>query len=440
MNAATVMQRIAASHASLAPRLAGGPAWTRRRGLALAKLLDRGLPDRRDENWKYLDHAQIADRSFEPAQRVAITPGQLEPFLLPLTAARRIVLVDGCFEPELSDAAHGDGVAVDDLAALLAADPAAAMRLLREPGDDADDRYALLADAFVGGGIVLCVGAGAAPAQSLYLVHAGSDAAPAASHARVVIDVGAGARLRLVEHFVGLGDAPVFGNLAAELRIGAGAAVEHVRIHQHGAQAALVETWAVELQQDGRYDQHLFALGGRLLRSNLRLSLAGRAAESRLAGLFMVDGERQVDLYTHIEHHGAATRTIQNFRGIGSGRGRGAFNGRIVVRPSARGADASQTSRNLLLTPLAEINARPQLEIQTDDVQCRHGATTGSLDPAQLFYLLSRGIDPAIARGLLTFAFCEDIVAGVPLRELRGPIEELVVGRLPDRDVIRSFR
>ena len=153
-----------------------------------------------------------------------------------------------------------------------------------------------------------------------------------------------------------------------------------------------------------------------------------------------MDGERQADLYTRIAHHGRATRTIQNYRGIASERGP-----RRPQRPHRRApfgerADASQSSRNLLLTPLAEINARPQLEIHTDDVKCRHGATVGTLDPAQLFYLLARGLDPTTARSLLTFAFCEDVIAGVPLPELRRSIEELVVGRLPDRDVIRSFR
>lgn len=438
--ATTAVERIAATHAGQAAQLAGGPAWARRRAQALARLQDRGLPDRRDENWKYLDHALIAGRSFEPPPPVAVDPARLAPLLLPLAAARRLVLVDGRFEPRLSDADRGDGVAVDDLGTLLARDPATALRLLREPGDDADDRYALLADAFAAAGIVIRVGAGAIPPQPLYLVHAGTNSAPCASHARVIIEVGAGARLCLVEQVTGFGEAPALGNLAAELRIAAGAAVEHVRILQPAAQAAFVETWATELQEGSHYRQHLFALGGRLLRSNLRLALAGRAAECRLAGLFMVDGERQADFYTCIEHHGAATRTDQHFRGIAAGRGRGAFNGRVVVHPAARGADASQTSRNLLLAPLAEINARPQLEIQTDDVQCRHGATIGSLDPAQLFYLQSRGIDPATARSLLTFAFCADIVAGVPLPELRGPLEELVVGRLPDRDVVGSLR
>lgn len=440
MNAGTVIERIATSHASLAPRLAGGPAWARRRELALAELLDHGLPDRRDENWKYLDHAELAGRSFDAAPRVALRAAQLAPLALPLGGARRLVIVDGRYEPGLSDAGPGDGIEIDDLSVLLDRDPASAMRILRAPGSDADDRYALLADAFVAGGAVIRVAEGAAPRQPLYLLHASAGMAPGTSHARVVVEVGAGAKLCLVEHFIALGDAPVLGNLAAEARIGAAAVLEHVRLHQHGGRTAQVETWVAGVQAGGRYDQYLFALGGRLLRSNLRLSLDGTGAQSRLTGLFMVDGERQVDLYTQIAHHGAATRTLQNYFGIASGRGRGAFNGRIIVHPTARAADASQTSRNLLLTPLAEINARPQLEIHADDVQCRHGATIGTLDPAQLFYLLSRGLDPQTARGLLTFAFCEAVIAGIPLPELRGPIEDLAVGRMPEHELIRGIR
>ena len=440
MSAETALQRIAASHAGQAAQMVGGAAWARRRELALARVLGRGLPDRRDENWKYLDHAKIAERTFDPVPHFALTAGRLAPCLLPLSAARRLVLVDGHFEPLLSDASDGTGVVVEDLETLLSHDPARAMRLLREPGDDADDRYALLADAFAAGGVVIRVDASAAPAKPLYLLHVSSGSVPGTSHARVAIEVGAGAGLRLVEQFVTLDAAPAFSNLAAELRIGAGATVEHIRLHQPGTRSAQLETWFVEQQADSSYSQHLFALGGRVLRSNLSLSLIGARAHCRLAGLFMVDGERQADLYTRITHQGVATQTIQDYRGIASERGRGAFNGRIVVQPAARGADASQSSRNLLLTPLAEINSRPQLEIHTDDVKCRHGATIRTLDPAQLFYLLARGLAPATARSLLTFAFCEDVISGVPLPELRRTLEELVVGRLPDRDVIRSFR
>ena len=187
-----------------------------------------------------------------------------------------------------------------------------------------------------------------------------------------------------------------------------------------------------------RYEQHLLALGGRLLRSNLDLSLDGAHAACRLDGLFLADGERQVDLLTQVTHRGVATETVQEYRGIALARGRGAFNGRVTVEASARGSNASQSSRNLLLSPFAEINARPQLEINVDDVQCRHGATTGTLDDNQLFYLRSRGLDEAAARALLTFAFSRDVIGRVPLAPVRDAAEALVAGALPDRDLIRG--
>ena len=210
----------------------------------------------------------------------------------------------------------------------------------------------------------------------------------------------------------------------------------HLRLHQQSAAAALVESWHVRQLAGSRYDQHLLALGAGLLRSNLQLALEGRDAACRLDGLFVADGERQVDLLTRVEHHAPATKTAQDYRGIASGRGRGALNGRIVVHPDARGADASQSSRNLLLTPLAEINARPQLEIHVDDVQCRHGATIGTLDEAQLFYLVSRGLDPAAARALLTYAFCQDLVRRIPLEPVRDTAQGLLAAALPDRELI----
>lgn len=438
MNADTALERIAASHRAQVGRLAGGPAWAERRARALARFLERGLPGRRDESWRYVDHAGIAGRSFATALPSASDPARLAGRLLPLPEATRVTLLDG----QLAGAAKilADGLRVDDLAAELASEPVAALNRLRQPGDDVDDRFALLAEAFAPGGAHIRVAAGAAPAQPLYLLHADSATAAGARHTRLLIELEAGATLTLVEHFVSLGNAPTLNNLAAELQLGEGATLRHVRLHEQGAQAAQVETWTVTQAAGSRYEQQLLVLGGQLVRSGLTLSLAGRAAEARLSGLFMVDGERQADLYTRLEHHAPQTRIVQNYRGIAADRGQGAFSGRIIVHPAARGADAAQSSRNLLLSPLAVINARPQLEILCDDVQCRHGATTGTLDPNQLFYLLSRGLAPEAARGLLTFAFCEDVIVALPLPELRPAVEELIVGRLPDRDLIRGFR
>jgi Fe-S cluster assembly protein SufD len=433
MSEASLFDRMAAAR----PRLGGDPAWASRRERALGTLRARGLPDRRDENWKYLDHARIAGYPFEaapaPAARVAALP---DAGLLPIEGARRVVLLDGRFDAALSSRLATPGLEVIDLGRLIEREPAAARELLREPGEDADDRYALLADAFAAGGVLIRIAGGRDIVEPLYVLHVASAHRPAVHHSRIVIQAGAGSRIVLVEHFIAAGDAAVLGNLAAEVTLAQGASVTHLRLHQQSNAAAQVESWVARLDADSRYQQHLLAIGGGLLRSNLRIALDGRGAACRLDGLFLADGERQVDLLTRVDHHGAATTTVQDYRGIASGRGRGALNGRIVVHPSAHGANASQSSRNLLLTPLAEINARPQLEIHVDDVQCRHGATIGTLDDAQLFYLVSRGLDPAAARALLTYAFCNDLLARVPLAPVRAAAQSLVGATLPDRESI----
>jgi len=434
MSAATPVERITAAQAGIAP--SGGPAWKNRRGRALAALAARGLPDRRDENWKYLDHARIAEHAFGVAPRALVDADAFESRALRIPGALRVVIADGRFQPALSTAASDPGLEVVDLGELIERDPEAALALLRTPGEDADDRYALLAEALAAGGIAIRVAAGHDLAPPVHVVHVATAAIAAVHQARMVVQAGSRSRFTLVEQFVALGEAATLGNLAAEIEVGELAELTHLRLHQHSAAAAQVETFVVRQGAGSRYSQHLLALGGRLLRSNLRLALEGRNAECRLDGLFLADGDRQVDLLTQVAHHGAGTVTVQDYRGIASGRGRGALNGRITVLPTARGANASQSSRNLLLTPLAEINARPQLEILVDDVKCRHGATIGNLDDAQLFYLVSRGLDPAAARALLTFAFCQDLVGRLPVAAVRAAAQSLVAAALPEHGLI----
>jgi len=415
--------------------LGGGPEWQRRREAALGRLLERGLPDRRDENWKYLDWQELGDRDLGVSTGGQASEGLPEGAVEGFAAGRTVLLVDGRWAA--GPGALAQGVEVESLAVALERDPALAARVLSVPGDAADERFALLAEAFTGEGVLVRVADGVDAGEPLYVVHAATGRSP--SSARILVEAGRHSRLQLVEHFLGGGDSAPLANLACEVRVGQGATVEHLRLHQQQAGAAWVETLTVDQQRDSHYRQQLFLLGARVLRSNLHLRLAGAGAQCALHGLFMVDGQRQADLYTVIEHVAGHTRSEELVRGVATDRGRGAFNGRILVGPGAAKADSSQSSRNLILSERAEINSRPQLEILTDDVKCSHGSTTGSLDPTQLFYLLSRGIDPETARGLLTFAFCEDVVTRVSHPMLRTHIEKLVVGRLPDRDIIREF-
>jgi len=139
-----------------------------------------------------------------------------------------------------------------------------------------------------------------------------------------------------------------------------------------------------------------------------------------------------MDLKTRIDHIAPHTTSNEAFRGVVGERGRGVFNGKVVVHAGARGTDARQSSDNLLLSERGEVDTKPELEIYTDDVKCAHGATVGELDSEQLFYLRSRGMDEETARGLLIFAFANDLLRRIEVPELRKRVVTAVAGHLPD--------
>jgi len=151
--------------------------------------------------------------------------------------------------------------------------------------------------------------------------------------------------------------------------------------------------------------------------------LAGNGANASLNGLFAPAGTQHLDTHTLVDHVAPHTTSDENYRGVAEGRGRGVFNGRVIVRPGAQKIDARQSNRNLLLSPTAEIDTKPELEIYADDVKCSHGATTGQLDATALFYLRSRGLSEADARAVLIRAFAESVLASIRHEPVRHYLE-----------------
>jgi len=102
------------------------------------------------------------------------------------------------------------------------------------------------------------------------------------------------------------------------------------------------------------------------------------------------------------------------------------------VGGAGAGARVQQNLRGLIDGRGAEVDLRPRLEIRTDDIQASHGATTGQLDETLLFYLLSRGLDPATARTLLKWAFLGDVLGEITVPALRRVAEQAAAGQLAD--------
>jgi len=253
-------------------------------------------------------------------------------------------------------------------------------------------------------GTCLRVPAGERLPQPVFLRHAAAEA-DAMLHPRLFVNMADGADAVLVEHYVGEPGLAYWQNGVAEILLERGARLTHLRIVEESDGATHTGLTVVRQSPASAYRALNLILGGRMVRHELAVFLDGEGAAAQLDGLFVADGRRHADNHLRVEHVAPRTTSRTTYRGLADGRGRGVFDARVTVHKGAAGADARQSSRNLLLSPHAEIDAKPQLEIYTDDVKCSHGATVGRLDEDALFYLRCRGIDEQTARQLLMEAF-----------------------------------
>ena len=397
------------------------------RRAALERFVAAGFPTQRQEDWKYTNLRRLETRTFAPAASTAVALDAHEQHWI-ANAGIRVVLINGHWMPALSSVgAQLPGMTLLTLKQWSQHDPAAVAAFIAQTSRAQPGVLEDLNVAFFEDGVVLDLAAGASPDQPIYVVHQWSEgAAQLMSSPRVIVRVAPNSRCTVIEHFIGGTAGECFTNAVAEIDVATGASVEHYRIQQESGRAFHIGHVNVRVQQDGRYASHDIALGASLARLNLGTILQGPGAHVALHGLLAPLANQHLDSHTTIDHAAPHTTSDENYRGIAGERGRGVFNGKVIVRPDAQKTDARQSSRNLLLAPGAEIDTKPELEIYANDVKCSHGATTGQLDATALFYLRSRGLDEAAARALLIRAFAESVVSSIGSPAVRNHLDKLL--------------
>jgi len=247
---------------------------------------------------------------------------------------------------------------------------------------------------------------------------------------RVAVRMGPHSRGRLLLDHTDDGQHEHFTNALVDVELAAGSELTVYRLQRHHDRAFHLERVDCRVADGARFTLRDAQFGSSLARLDMEIALAGRAAATELTGVFLADGSRHLDTHARVDHRAIETVSLQDYRGIAANRGRGVFNGKAIVHVGAQKSNARQVNRNLLLTPGAEIDAKPDLEIYADDVQCSHGTTTGQLDPAALFYLRSRGLDEAAARSALTRAFAGSVLARVDVAEVATFVQDELDRRL----------
>lgn len=414
---------------------------------AIDRFADEGWPTTRRENWRHTSLAFMAQQAL--AVRETVAP---EAVVADLRARYRaalgtaqdparkavesagddghwVVFVDGHFAPALS-AIGGlpGGVRIGSLADALGQTPEAVEAAFGQAGDG--EAPAALNAALAADGAWIRLGRGVAVEPPIHLVFL--TATVADQHLRNLVVTEPGAQATIVEHYPAGAAGSTLTTAVTRVLAAQDSHVTHLKLQQEAPEAIHLATIEAEQARGAVFASHSLSFGARLARNDIRTRLAGEGAEALLNGLYHADGRRHVDHHTRIDHARPQGTSREFYRGLLDGSARGVFTGRILVAQDAQRTDAMQRCDNLLLSRLAEADARPELEIYADDVKCAHGATVGQLDEDALFYLRSRGVDAVHARQLLTYAFAAEVLERIAHAPLRALGRAALLERLPE--------
>ncbi len=389
------------------------------RAAAFARFAAAGLPTRRVEAWHYTDlRASMADAApilpaptradVEAARsRLAKHEG--------FAAGPRVVLLRGRFIAELSDRLPtGVSIAERPVAAKAVDDPLAALNEALSPS-----------------GPTIAVAREAKLAEPITLLHLADGGSSYSVYSRASIALDAGAQASFVEIFDGA-HAGVQRHATTIMTLADGARARHVAVV--GDEPSLhVETQICELAETAELSAFGLVSGGELTRRQIFVRMTGDEAKLSLGGLALIDGARRADTTLQVVHAAPGGVSREFYRAIVDDDAVGVFQGKVIVERAAQKTDGAMKSQAILLSPRAQMNEKPELEIFADDVACGHGATVASLDPEQVFYLESRGIPNGEAKAMLLEAFGAESIDRIEDELLVGPLRAQLAAWLGTR-------
>ena len=393
------------------------------RNAAFAHLREHGLPTKRDEDWKYTDLAPLVSIGNQWLELGGdVTPradtSDIYARIQKSIDADWLLIANGQVDRDSIAALAQDGVTVE----------------LLSKHDDSANCSAPLANlntALLRDGLRISVAANRSVKRPIGILVV-DIAATAASLSQIRADVfvGANSTLDLIEYHASSGDGEHYANSVVNLTLDDNARANCVRIQDRDRMHNQTGRMAVTLGRDSQFRHCAFDFGGRLIRNDLVVDIAKPGSTAIFDGLYLAGENQHIDNHTRVDHRVGPATSQQEYRGVLTANARCIWNGKAMVHEGADGTDAEQANHNLLLSDKAEIDAKPELEIYTDDVKCSHGTTVGQLDETSLFYLRTRGIDKVGAKQILTTAFAQTIVSKLPVESPRASLAELVTARL----------
>ena len=388
------------------------------------------LPNKKQEAWRYTSIEGLLEHEFEPVSTDfdALQIEDIDNWLLPDTDAYRLVFANGRCVPALRNFDQlPEGVTIGSLRHALSHDPKSLAIWFGQTANHNEHIFTALNTALINDGVFIHLQRNVVLDRPIEIMHLnlGLDK-PQLIQPRNLLVLERGANAQLIERYESTGESVYFYNAVSEILLEDNAVLTHYRLQQESLLAYHLHQSFLAQAAHSQYRSSYLALGGKWARHDLDVRFQAQGAECDTSGLYLVGDKQLSDQHLDIQHNLPHNASRHTYKGILYGNGRAVFDGRILVEKDAQQTDAHLSNKNLLLSRNAEVDTKPQLEIYADDVKCSHGTTVGQLEPEQLFYLRSRGIDTATAMKMLCLGFAGEILDGIEQAPLRKYAEQQI--------------
>jgi Fe-S cluster assembly protein SufD len=392
-----------------------------KRQQAIQLLKQTEFPNSKNEEWKYSDPKAILQTDFQTSDPISLSEDEAKSSLS--DQFYRVVLVNGVYSETLSDKISGLKILALNQAleqSELAAD------LLNEVAYPSFySAFDALNMAYFQDGVLIEVDDKTRVEKPICLLNFVNASQSVLLQTRNLIRVGREAEVCFVEEVLFSQSCNSFLNHVCEVVVSENAHVEHLSWQDIGQNSVVCST-RTQVNAQASYRHSVLSFSGSYIRNNLNIKIMAENAEVYMNGLYQLEGKDFVDNHTSIDHALPRSYSEQLYKGVLDGSATAVFNGKIFVRQDAQKTNAYQSNKNILLSPSASVNTKPQLEIWANDVKCSHGSTVGALDEEPMFYLRSRGLNEAQARALLLRAYIADVLDKIKNDLLKIRVLELV--------------
>ncbi len=401
---------------------------------ALADFNRIGIPDKKNEAYKYTDIEPffagdyISEFSIDKFFKLNLS--DIFKCDVPELDTYVVILLNGFYYGNADPQSLPDDVIICGFAEASVKYPEIFKKYYSKRADSAVDGLVALNTLFAQDGIFIYVPKGAAlkkPIQIINLCYSFKNLRIFRRNL-IVTDENSEARIIVCDHTIC--NRSYLTNTLTEIYANDNSFVDYSKIQNENNISTQISNTFIQQESNSNVTTNTISLHGGLIRNNVFIKLNAEGCENNIYGLFLCDLQQHITSYTYVKHDKPNCKSNQLFKGILDDRATGVFNGKIYVSGDAQKTEAFQRNNNIILSDEAKMYSKPHLEIYADDVKCSHGATVGQLDNEALFYLKSRGIGEREAKHLLMYAFANEIISKIQVEYLKRRIIGLVERRL----------